>query len=144
MNIGVRGIITTGNRILLCQNTGNKEVFWCLPGGGLEEKETLQECLNRELREEFGINASIGNMLVLHESLIDRNLAIQFFFYVNLKEGSNGINLELASHGHEIADYVFLQIDEVAETNKKPAFLRRLIPKLYLANFDSPILHISD
>jgi 8-oxo-dGTP diphosphatase len=144
MNIGVRGIITTVDRVLLCQNTGNKEVFWCLPGGGLEENETLQECLQRELREEFGIISSIGKLLVLHESLIDRALAIQFFFHVHLNQENNGVNPEKASHGHEIAEFDFLPIKKVAQTNLKPAFLRDLIPRLYVANFDSPILHIKD
>ena len=144
MQIGVRGIITTANRILLCQNSGNREIFWCLPGGGLEENETLQDCLKRELREEFGIKTSIGNMLVFHESLIDNILALQFFFHVHLSEENRHVNLDLASHGQEIADYVFLPMDEVAEANLKPAFLRRLIPKLHRTAFDSPILHIED
>ena len=83
-------------------------------------------------------------MLVLHESLLDRILTVQFFFHVHLDEESKRVNLGAATHGHEIADYIFLPIEETEEANIKPAFLRTLIPKFFTANYDSPILHIRD
>jgi 8-oxo-dGTP diphosphatase len=48
--------------ILLCQRspTGTYPNKWEFPGGKVESDETPQEALVRELREELGIEASIG------------------------------------------------------------------------------------
>jgi 8-oxo-dGTP diphosphatase len=35
---------------------------WEFPGGTVEQNETPQECLKREMREEFGINVSVGKI----------------------------------------------------------------------------------
>jgi 8-oxo-dGTP diphosphatase len=40
---------------LTCRKVGEKlEGYWKFPGGKIEDGETLQECLVRELREESG------------------------------------------------------------------------------------------
>jgi 8-oxo-dGTP pyrophosphatase MutT (NUDIX family) len=49
--IAIRAIIMTNNRILLVQSNRGDYKF---PGGGLEENESHEECLKREVREETG------------------------------------------------------------------------------------------
>ncbi|MGD8668038.1 MAG: (deoxy)nucleoside triphosphate pyrophosphohydrolase [Desulfobacterales bacterium] len=36
---------------------------WEFPGGTLESDETPQECLQREMREEFGISVTVGQLV---------------------------------------------------------------------------------
>ena len=68
----VAGIIRNdSNRILCCQrrNKGELAYKWEFPGGKVEENETNQEALRRELQEELDIESVIGDfvMTVKHE-----------------------------------------------------------------------------
>ncbi len=54
-------ILIRGDKVFIGQRKAGKrlEHLWEFPGGKLEEGETLQECLVREMREEFGIEVAI-------------------------------------------------------------------------------------
>jgi 8-oxo-dGTP diphosphatase len=65
----VAGVIRRNGRILICQRKrGNRhELKWEFPGGKVEERETPPSALARELREELGISARIGNEITRYE-----------------------------------------------------------------------------
>jgi 8-oxo-dGTP diphosphatase len=55
-------ILIHDNRILIAQR-GEKDKLagkWEFPGGKIEKSETAQECLTREMKEEFGIDVLVG------------------------------------------------------------------------------------
>lgn len=58
----VAGIIKKNDTILIAQRAKKDSLYgkWEFPGGKMEQGETEQECLKRELYEEFGIDAKIG------------------------------------------------------------------------------------
>lgn len=58
-------VIEKGGKILIARRTKRDYCFgkWEFPGGKVEAGETLQECLKRELFEELGIHATIGEHL---------------------------------------------------------------------------------
>jgi 8-oxo-dGTP diphosphatase len=51
------GILRNNGKILICQRKkgGRYEFKWEFPGGKLENGETAEQCLRRELREELSI-----------------------------------------------------------------------------------------
>ena len=55
-------IICKNDKILIARRAPGENMAggWEFPGGKLEERETAEECLKRELFEEFGIAAEIG------------------------------------------------------------------------------------
>lgn len=55
----VGGLIVDDGRILLVYEDGR----WLLPGGEVERRETLEEALTREVREETGLTVSAGRLL---------------------------------------------------------------------------------
>jgi 8-oxo-dGTP diphosphatase len=55
-------IIESNGKLLVCQRRrgSNFEMMWEFPGGKKKPGETLKEALARELREELGVEARIG------------------------------------------------------------------------------------
>ena len=58
-------IMDRGGRILIAQRkpTGKLPNKWEFPGGKVEDGETTEECLKREMAEEFGIEVIVGEYL---------------------------------------------------------------------------------
>jgi 8-oxo-dGTP diphosphatase len=59
------GVIVRDGMILVCQRPpgGQHPGKWEFPGGKVEPRESLEECLRRELQEELGIEAAVGRLL---------------------------------------------------------------------------------
>ena len=53
--IRVAGLLRRGDAVLLCNHRKGEQSYWLLPGGGVEEGETLEQALRRELAEECGL-----------------------------------------------------------------------------------------
>ena len=58
-------ILIRENKVLIAQRkiTDNQGGKWEFPGGKIQGGESPRECLKREMREEFGINVSVGEFL---------------------------------------------------------------------------------
>ncbi len=55
-------VIRKNGKVLIAQRASGEhlETFWEFPGGKIEKGETPEQCLKRELFEEFGIDVKIG------------------------------------------------------------------------------------
>ncbi len=55
-------VIENNGKVLIAQRAKNDSLMgkWEFPGGKVEAGETLQQCLKRELFEELGIHADVG------------------------------------------------------------------------------------
>jgi 8-oxo-dGTP diphosphatase len=56
-------LLMQGDKLLLAKRKMHLEQggYWEFPGGKMEHQESPQQCLRRELREELGLDISIGN-----------------------------------------------------------------------------------
>lgn len=62
-HIRVTGILIENDEILLVQQKVSDKRNWSLPGGRVEQGETLQQGLIREMKEETGLDVDIVRML---------------------------------------------------------------------------------
>lgn len=65
MQIVTAAVMEKDGKILIAQRRrgDHQQYKWELPGGKLESHETPEQCLQRELREEFGIETEIGEFV---------------------------------------------------------------------------------
>jgi 8-oxo-dGTP diphosphatase len=77
------GILTQGNQLLICQRRSQDlhALKWEFPGGKAHDGEDNAACLQRELREELGIEATIGAELyrATYTYPNGRTVALTFF-----------------------------------------------------------------
>lgn len=56
LEIGAKAVIMKDEKILLLHKKTEKEDLWELPGGRLDYGESLEEAIEREIKEELGLN----------------------------------------------------------------------------------------
>lgn len=81
-----RAIIIKNNQLVSMYRENNGKIFYTFPGGGAEGNETEQECVTREVFEEFGINIKPINKLYTYEN----NLSIEHFYLCEWISGKFG------------------------------------------------------
>jgi 8-oxo-dGTP diphosphatase len=79
----VAGLIVKDGRILVCQRTRHQTMplKWEFPGGKIEEGEQPRNALHRELEEELGIDAKVGDEVarIRHEYKNGNAVELRFF-----------------------------------------------------------------
>ena len=79
----VAGLIVKEGKLLVCQRTRHQTMplKWEFPGGKIEEGEQPRDALRRELEEELGIFATIGDELarIQHEYPNGGMVELRFF-----------------------------------------------------------------
>ncbi len=87
-NIRVTGVLIQNDEILLVQQKVNSNRNWSLPGGRLEQGETLQQGLVREMKEETGLDVEIVRMLYLCDIATSYNTVLHITFLVKRVGGT--------------------------------------------------------
>lgn len=88
-SIGVGAVVINNDRALLIKRAGNpRKGDWALPGGYVEHNETIHTAIQREVKEETGIQADIvGVLAILHRWITDEN-GIYIIFLMNTIENN--------------------------------------------------------
>jgi 8-oxo-dGTP diphosphatase len=113
----VAGIIVRDGKILVCQRTRHQTMplKWEFPGGKIEEREQPRDALRRELEEELGIHATVGDEVVRiqHEYPNGGMVELRFFVVREYKrEIENRIFKDIQwADPKDLPKYDFLEAD---------------------------------
>jgi 8-oxo-dGTP diphosphatase len=96
------GIIENKGKVLVARRNKDDPLKdkWEFPGGKIEDGETPEECLKRELHEELGIDAEVGTFLCSTKYTYD-HISIELLAY-NINHFSGDIVL----NDHEEIEWV--------------------------------------
>ena len=114
----VAGLILHEGKVLVCQRTRHQTMplKWEFPGGKIEEGEQPRDALRRELEEELGIDASIGEEVsrIRHQYPNGASVELRFFTVREYRgELENRIFRDMRwAAPEELPSYDFLEADE--------------------------------
>ena len=121
-------ILEKDGRIIIAQRKSKDHLAgkWEFPGGKIEPGETPEECLARELKEEFNIEVSVGDFLGSNIHHYD-HISIELMAFRTIWVGG-----EINSTDHK--DYKWVTIDELDQFDFAPAdrpFVDKLISGMF-------------
>lgn len=113
----VAGVVTHAGKILIGQRKRNDwhGLKWEFPGGKIEPGEAPEQALARELREELGIEAVVGEILQRYQFQYDARPPVELVFYNVVQFSGVPVNYEfeqiLWEEAVRLPDYDFLDGD---------------------------------
>ena len=137
-----RAVILMDDKVVLIRRKRYKngeliKDYYVIPGGHLDENETFEEAVIREVKEELGIDVKI-NIELLHEYNNDLNVDEKFFEceYLNGTLGT-GIGEEWTNPNIEkYGSYEIIKasINEINNLNLLPVNIKKVILEKYIDN----------
>lgn len=120
---GVYGVFIDKNRLLVVHKTRGPYINrYDLPGGSIEEGETLLDALYRELQEEIGMTFKIEGFLCERDYLIkwsEGQLAHRASYYAVIPDGP----LIHQIQADDTSGYDLIALDHLTEKNASPLVL---------------------
>ena len=108
-------ILLKDNKIIIAKRGPNDRLAnkWEFPGGKVETNETPEQCLKREMKEEFDIDVSVGEYLGSNIHHYD-HISIELMAYRTYWE-----NREIDLKDHD--DFKWVSLEQLTEFDFAPA-----------------------
>lgn len=123
-------IFNEGGEVLVQHHPAETDDFYRLPGGGVKFRESLEDCVVREIREETGLIVRVERLLWVRDFLEDfPDHSIEFFFLAVIDGGEFRPDLGLETE----LEFSFMSLEELKTVVFYP---KEIIPKLRILKTD--------
>lgn len=130
--INGRAIIIDGDEILLMFRRKIKEgiinEYYAIPGGGQEENETIEECVKREIKEEFNLEVEVKEYLGKVED--DKNIGYIYNCKIisgTFKLGGEELDNNSEYNYYEVQRIKLSEIDNINLFEENKELIRKAI-----------------
>ncbi|MEW2093849.1 NUDIX hydrolase [Streptomyces sp. NPDC006682] len=115
------GVVIEDNAILLLDQDTDSKRSWSVPGGKVEEGETLANALVREMREETGVEVEVGRLLYLCDDV--KAHIVHVTFEARRIGGQIGVITEGADT-RPIRQVAFVKLDDLPGVGFSETFVK--------------------
>jgi ADP-ribose pyrophosphatase YjhB (NUDIX family) len=122
VHIRVTGVLIDNGRILLLNQDTGAGRSWSLPGGKVEDGETLAGALVREMREETGLEVEPGRLLYVCDHLPGDGTAVVHLTFEARRTGGVAGQVTAGLDTRPIRGVEFVRLDGLASRGFGPRF----------------------
>ena len=127
-----RAIIIDGDEVLLMFRRKIKDgivnEYYAIPGGGKEENETIEECVKREINEEFNLDIEVKEYLGKVED--DKNIGYIYNAKIiggTLKLGGEELDHNKEDNYYEVQRVKLSEVENINLFEENKALIRKAI-----------------
>lgn len=138
--ITARGVIIKDDKLLLqkLKKPDGEADYWCTPGGGMDDGESVEQCLVREMIEETGVKPVLGELLFIQQFHDGKREQLEFFYHIQNTADYLAIDLHQTTHGG--AEVSRIEFIDPKNERVLPEFLQTIDIKKYVTERNPALL----
>jgi ADP-ribose pyrophosphatase YjhB (NUDIX family) len=126
----VGALIFYKNKLVTTKMKKDGEEYYVLPGGGVEDYETIHEALVRELKEELDIDITKSRLVYIRElNIKEKGRGVEFYFLVESFGGKIKKGFDPESKKSLFEDIAFFNLEELNNIVFHPKQLIEVLKK---------------
>lgn len=134
--VRVRAVIWVGDQVVVHKVLRNERAHVTLPGGRVNERESVTDALRREVQEEIGLAIEVGDLMFAAEVITGASRQdVELVFEARPRDAIEARRCDLVDPTDEAASHVLPPVlGEIARRRKAPdAAAPRWLGNLYVA-----------